>query len=210
MNVQDILQSVSSIPHTLAWIESEIERISAVKPTIGAEPRPYASKASLPWERPDDGSEVPTRIICLHTQSDSPLRHFPPLTPPSSCHFTCWADPSTPALERGQRLHHSFHHESLHPAHVDAGRPVPLADQPRPPPRPAGPLLAHRFLLIRGMNDAHPSFPSHIAHQPPPSSTPSNCPLGTCRMANLHFGDLRIAAPQRPPPPQTTPLPRTP
>ena len=42
----------------MAWIESEIERVSAVKPSIGAEPRPYASKATLPWERPDDGSEV--------------------------------------------------------------------------------------------------------------------------------------------------------
>jgi len=55
---QDILKSLHKIPHTMAWIESEIDRISAAKPSIGAEPRPYASKATLPWERPDDGSEV--------------------------------------------------------------------------------------------------------------------------------------------------------
>ena len=81
--MQDIIQSVSSsIPHTLAWIDSEIERISAVKPTIGAEPRPYASKASLPWERPDDGSEVPSNTpkylyACNmpRINSDSPMCH---------------------------------------------------------------------------------------------------------------------------------------
>ena len=80
--LQDILQSVSSIPHTLAWIESEIERISAVKPTIGAEPRPYVSKATLPWERPEDGSEVPNNTtqyihagLMSYTRSDSLLCH---------------------------------------------------------------------------------------------------------------------------------------